>query len=176
MSDRVRMDKENARTSACACGKGWCYLEKAPRHVLFLDFDGVLNSSNGWKRDEPQTYMYVTPECVEQLGRILGTVPDLMVCVSSTWRRYHSVDELGEFLSQLEIPRHRIISRTPMRFSEGVRGHEIQDWLDEHPGVERFCIVDDDADMAHLMDQFVQTDHYVGLTKEKAGEIIQRFS
>lgn len=176
MSDRVRMDNENARTPTCACGHPWCYLKKAPRAVLFLDFDGVLNCNTGWKRDDPQSYMYVTAECVEQLGRVLGECPDVMICVSSTWRRFHSITELREFLGKFEIPGHRMISRTPMRFSEGVRGHEIQAWLEEHPGVQRFVIVDDDADMAHLISQLVQTDSDVGLTKEKAGEIIQRFS
>lgn len=62
-----------------------------------------------------------------------------------------------------------------MRMSSQVRGHEIQEWLDDHPFVQRFVIVDDDGDMAHLMSKLVQTDFTDGLTKEKAGEIIRRF-
>jgi hypothetical protein len=44
------------------------------------------------------------------------------------------------------------------------RGEEIQAWLTENPDVTQFVILDDDSDMAHLIDHLVQTDHKVGLT------------
>jgi hypothetical protein len=46
-----------------------------------------------------------------------------------------------------------------------VRGLEIQDWLDNHPGVTDFVILDDSSDMAHLMPKLIQTDDATGLTQ-----------
>jgi hypothetical protein len=68
------------------------------------------------------------------------------------------------------------------------RGVEIQQWLDEHPDVTNYVILDDDSDMLeHQMKNFVVTfdnvDHPdsvdigYGLTKicaEKAIEILNR--
>lgn len=169
---------ENERKPTCPCGEAYCRIDPAdglPRRVLFLDFDGVLNAHYGWERDDPETSTYVTHECVAELSRVLGACQDVMVCISSTWRRFYTIDFLRKFLADFEIPGHRVVSRTPMRMSEGPRGNEIQNWLNDHPFVKRFVIVDDDADMLHLLPKLVRTDAKVGLTTEKAKEIIERF-
>jgi hypothetical protein len=75
-----------------------------------------------------------------------------------------------------------IIDRTPDMQRPGgwgngyvERGHEIADWLDRHPEVRGFVILDDDGDMAHLKDSLVQTKlHDGGLTEELADRAIQR--
>jgi hypothetical protein len=47
------------------------------------------------------------------------------------------------------------------------RGKEIQDWLDEHPEVTNYVILDDEtSDMPKLLDRVVKPDRYIGLTKE----------
>ena len=56
------------------------------------------------------------------------------------------------------------------------RGIEIQTWLDENPGVEKFIILDDDSDMVHLMPHLLQTDGEFGLTNEIADKAIKRLN
>ena len=52
------------------------------------------------------------------------------------------------------------------------RGNEIQEWLDNHPEVEQFMILDDDSDMIHLTHKLVKTDNLWGLTLEKVAEAL----
>jgi hypothetical protein len=57
------------------------------------------------------------------------------------------------------------------------RGHEIQAWLDTHPdlNVTSFVIIDDDADMAHLLHRLVAVEFETGLTEQCAVEVIKLF-
>jgi hypothetical protein len=52
------------------------------------------------------------------------------------------------------------------------RGLEIQEWLDAHPEVERFVILDDECDMAHLEPFMVKTKFDCGLTEQDAEKAI----
>ena len=148
--------------------------------VLFLDVDGVLNSEEGWRRDNPSTYKYLTRECVDQLARIIRALPDVKVVLSSSWRLHMSLAEFrGTLLTAgASIP---LIGDTPLtRMSGGQRGEEIQAWIDgaDQGVVERFVILDDDVfDMGEtLMPHVVRTDGKVGLTQEKADDVIRRLS
>lgn len=69
----------------------------------------------------------------------------------------------------------RCIGLTPV-LEDAERGLEIQAWLDRDGYKGVFVIVDDDSDMAHLMPHLVKTDNNVGLTEERAGEIIKRLN
>lgn len=144
--------------------------------VLFLDVDGVLNSREGFLRDKPGTYIYWTDECAKLLASILERHPDVNIVISSTWRIRHMPDIL-RFFCDYGMDPNRIIGETPRksRFGEE-RGHEIQNWLDEHPEVTKFVIVDDDSDMVNLMSHLVQTDGEKGLDGVCAEEIIKRFT
>lgn len=56
------------------------------------------------------------------------------------------------------------------------RGLEIQEWIDAHPGVERFVILDDECEMVHLEPLLVKTKFDCGLTEqdvEKAIKILE---
>lgn len=138
--------------------------------VLFLDVDGVLNKCG--------TFHDVHADKAQILYRIV-TETGCSIVVSSTWRRTaHSRKLLVGLLQQSGVS---IADWTPCldRISDeghlviAERGHEIQAWLDEHPGVTRFVILDDSKDMAHLMDHLVQTDTFTGLTNALADEAIQ---
>jgi hypothetical protein len=141
--------------------------------VLFLDVDGVLNQC-GHHQDVLTAKAAMVRRIVEQTG--------CTIVVSSTWRRYDDLlGLLKKLLRQAEV---EIAGCTPCldrRTAEGVyiateRGEEIQAWLDENPGVDRFVILDDAADMAHLVGHLVQTDSSVGLTEELADETIRRLN
>lgn len=56
----------------------------------------------------------------------------------------------------------KVIGVTPVR-NNLERGHEIQEWLDSHSGIESFVIIDDDKDMAHLLPRLVHTPFATGL-------------
>ena len=53
------------------------------------------------------------------------------------------------------------------------RGREIQLWLQQHPEVDSFVILDDDADMDNLIDRLVQTEIETGLTEQDADRAIE---
>lgn len=59
--------------------------------------------------------------------------------------------------------------KTPRVFG-GARGLEIDDWLSKnlYAGETRFVILDDESDMAHLIDHLVQTNMETGLTEAHA--------
>jgi len=135
--------------------------------VIFLDFDGVLNSHqsfNFWhnKRDqakwENEMYedwkgslkeylaMEFDPIALNNMEDLIRKVPDLKVVVSSTWRLGETVESLQKILAPAKLLSAAVIDVTP-RFPGKPRGEEIQDWLNRHPEVTDYVIIDDDSDM-----------------------------
>lgn len=51
------------------------------------------------------------------------------------------------------------------RFEE-TRGAQIQSWLDDHPEVTHYVVLDDDADMGPVLDRLVKTTWEYGLLDE----------
>jgi hypothetical protein len=87
---------------------------------------------------------------------------DTKICVSSTWKHhfgtkgYVSTPEKWEDAFQLlGFNPGTYVGITGNRRT--LRGEEIQDWLDNHPEVEDYVILDDDSDM--LPEQFVKFHH-----------------
>jgi hypothetical protein len=134
----------------------------APTKVLFLDIDGVLNSHrtcyatggfpHGFEDHQKPRFDWVAVALIRRLCE----GEDASIVLSSSWRIIHSVHDCA---NGLDLP---IFDKTPSL--PGVRGEEIQDWLNRHPEVEQYAIVDDNSDMlASQMDHFVQTSHQDGL-------------
>jgi len=128
--------------------------------IIFLDIDGVLNN-------------YSTPgECLcweSSLVKILKRVireTGAEIVLSSTWRKIERHCDI--ITDDMQI---NYIGRTPSLYKK--RGIEIQAWLDDNPGVEKFIILDDDSDMVHLIPHLLQTDGEFGLTNEIADEAIE---
>jgi hypothetical protein len=152
--------------------------------VIFLDFDGVLNSHVSavyYNREYEKTKDWtryreaLCPMCVSNLNYLFEKAPDtLKIVVSSTWRIGSSVPELQKILTDNGFMfSDRVIDMTHVFRKE--RGYEIQDWLDRHKDVEKFVILDDDADMVHLKPNLVQTNARVGFTLDDAFEVLVRF-
>jgi HAD domain in Swiss Army Knife RNA repair proteins len=146
--------------------------------LLFLDFDGVLNSAQfahlqhrAWMKDKSNSRPYRDEFCpisCSNLLWIIERVPDLKIVISSSWRLGRSLHELKTILEDQGIPQDLVIDKTPhlVQANESVpRGFEIQKWLDDHKelDVEKFCIIDDDSDMEHLSIFHVKTDFRTGL-------------
>ena len=167
--------------------------------IIFLDFDGVLNShqSAQWYFDQDKKEVwteYLGSADKELVGyekrlcfyaclnlkTILDEYPDVRIVVSSTWRRGRSVEKLTEILRYHKVfIEDKVISRTPILNKE--RGYEIQQWLEENPTIEDFVILDDDSDMVSYLDtpHFIQTDGKVGfdyLAMEKVDKYFGGFN
>lgn len=142
--------------------------------VIFLDFDGVLNSiesfelmhnHNELRRDTPHK-MHIDP-----LNKIIQAT-DAKLVISSTWRKSCSSSMLGRFL-RLCGCEGEAIGKTPVLDTD--RGLEIKVWLEVYnhclkkgnewfafgwkpkESIENFIILDDDSDMDPFMDRLVQT-------------------
>lgn len=135
----------------------------AQKPVIFLDFDGVLNSlrstlaMGGCNRHQFDT---VAVNLVARLAR----EADANVVVSSAWRIGSNVPELRAILSTYSASlAARVIGMTPRGL--GNRGEEIAQWLAENPNDHNrsFVIIDDDSDMLESqLPHFVKTSHRDG--------------
>lgn len=157
--------------------------------VIFLDFDGVINSAefmkirhrdrkiknielNAGKDEESKFNWYISmisEEHVKRLNQIIEAT-GAKVVVSSTWRILHDVEELSAFLKARGFI-GEVIDRTP-RFGGAPRGEEITDWL-ENNKVDEFVILDDDSDMCHLKHKLVHTSWQTGLQPEHVAMAIE---
>lgn len=125
--------------------------------VLFLDIDGVVNSR---ATTSFRNNLYpVDPHMAFMVGKIqLDTGCE--VVLSSSWR--HHPDGVAAVEKSI-VP---VYDTTPMLNYPAVRGHEIQDWLDKHPEVTRYAILDDDSDMLEeQFPNFFKTTFQNGLTE-----------
>jgi len=135
--------------------------------VLFLDIDGVVNCCD--TRQRHRGFIGIDPYMALLIGRIVLAVPDLKVVLSSSWRHFEQGKE--EIENQV-VP---IFSETP-RIRGQVRGKEIKAWLDQHPEVEKYAILDDDSDMLEEQKpNFFQTTWQTGITEEIAENVIKHF-
>lgn len=121
--------------------------------VIFLDFDGVLNSAASFKLETRirkehfnTTFCPVNETlckvCTSNFQHILDEVPDAKVVISSTWRQLFDLDWLKEKLASYGIDSSRVIDKTPVTWGRE-RGREIEMWMKDHPEVTNYVILDD---------------------------------
>lgn len=132
--------------------------------VLFLDVDGVLNHEGTFKKD-PQAYFPIDPYCAFLVGKI-QLDSRCHVVLSSSWRGH---EESTKYIHNRVVPLFGKTERLGV-----IRGEEIKDWLERHPEVTKYAILDDDNDMLpEQMPNFFQTSfHKEGLTDEIASKVI----
>lgn len=161
--------------------------------LLFLDFDGVMNDHTKL----PSGYSGIQHDKVPHLNKILDSVPDVQIVVSSAWR-YHILNgemTLTGFMGMLLVHgikcRDRLYGHTkadgeliqdePGNFDVEAwsraglkwRASQIQDFITEFMRTEghfpEFAVLDDlPIDVGHL----VQTDPAIGITEEHADRVI----
>ena len=145
--------------------------------VIFLDIDGVLNSEETVKKGirSDRGYIGIDPFLTAIFNRIIFAT-DAKIVLSSTWRKLDtSRDEVRRRVMDF-------IDVTPDTFLMGEsawseRGDEIQAWLDHHPEVEKYAIIDDDnRAMEQHGDNYFQTFWNEGLTEGIAATIIQHLN
>jgi len=144
--------------------------------ILFLDIDGVCNCATTQQRH--RGFIGIDPYMAFLVGKIqLDT--GCQVVLSSAWR--HSVDGVEEVERQVVL----LLDQTPslgLTPEERVgahthRGREIQAWLDEHPEVTKYAILDDDSDMLESQQpNFFKTSWQTGITPEIAKAVTEHFN
>lgn len=133
--------------------------------VLFLDFDGVLNNFSSRNFGE-----IFSPSTCKNLNSLLKKVPDLKIVVSSAWRM-HGLKYCKAILKKNGINSEKVIDITGNE--PGVRGHQIQCWLDRNPGVTNMVIIDDESDMGELVNKLVKTSSFIGLTSKEVALAVE---
>ncbi len=108
--------------------------------VVFLDFDGVLNSYADLDAPRAPGAGVFNLGAVERLNTIVART-GAQVVVSSTWRERYSLAGLQELLATSGF-RGEVIGCTPVRAKDPARSEgpgdercrEIQAWLEERRG------------------------------------------
>ncbi len=112
--------------------------------VLFLDFDGVLNSDL-YVRAHPSGGVVIDPSRLELLSRIVARTGARIVLTTS-WRDHWDPaperrDAVGEEIVRIfGTAGLAVFGKTPRL---GDREKEIAAWLGEHPETEAFAVLDD---------------------------------
>ena len=135
--------------------------------ILFLDIDGVVNCATTKQRH--RGFIGIQPDKATIIRRIINETK-CEVVLSSTWRK--------DINSMAEVKRRvcHFIDRTP-NSSSGIRGNEIKFWLDQHPEVTKYAILDDDSDMLEeQLPNFFKTTWKGGITEEIADAVIKHLN
>ncbi len=154
-------------------------------NILFLDIDGVLNSTQWYNSDScialgKSVKRYFDPVCVGNLNRIVAET-QCRVIISSSWRLLKELQELQNIFYVVGF-KGKIYGKTPMSSSYNMenpipRGLEIQEWLDSHTNKFKssikYAILDDEDDFLESQKPyFFQTDFNIGLDDTLAEKII----
>lgn len=156
----------------CACGTA---KEAAgQKKILFLDFDGVLNSqqffqSDRWDKRDDENFLSpewwavnIDPLAIELLNQIVRRT-SCVVVASTTWRMSNTPEMLESILKSKGFI-GRVVGKTPHRPSEPRRNEIIDVVRAIKPTA--YAILDDDDD-AMVGGHFVRVDEKTGLTPER---------
>jgi hypothetical protein len=166
--------------------------------ILFLDFDGVLNSLQFTRSEAAAGRTYsitpLDPAAVRVLNWIIEKT-DARIVITSSKRIINSTEKLVADLWDAGFCYPNVVlgitptsapltpevrdwdNWTPQEKRAHLRGNDIQAWLNQarEKGmeIESFAILDDDSDMAHLMDRLVRVNHKRGLTTRYAELVVE---
>ncbi len=119
--------------------------------VIFLDIDGVLVTRNSIKYQylnfPDDTSIQFSKKAVKNLNKLIRLTKAKIV-ISSTWRLFHSLEDLQNIFKKQGI-KGKTISTTSVEratIEEDIpRGQKITDWLKEHNDIKQYVIIDDDV-------------------------------
>lgn len=145
--------------------------------VIFLDIDGVLNV---YCQNRDQYGCTFHDHFVNNLKYLINQT-DAKIVISSSWK-LAGLQEMIDMWLFRQLPGEVIditpnLTYGPSLNTSIARGYEIEQWLELHPEVINYVIIDDDDDMLdNQMNNFVKTsdnsthidcvDIGYGLTKE----------
>lgn len=166
--------------------------------IIFLDIDGVLNSSRSFvaglhrtetyqNKDDPYyvklTTCTIDPIAVDLINKILRDFDDAYIVLSSSHRKnFYKIKDrdqklvaMQQYLTSLGLIGARLIDWTPSLDTR--RGGEIKHWLTENKDVvDAYAIVDDSSDMLEEQeDNFVHVNGHIGLSFDDYKKITRLF-
>jgi hypothetical protein len=164
--------------------------------IIFLDMDGVLNchsylyDRNRKKEIVKAESMFITgrddannesrlwesmidPNAVKRLNHIIQRT-GAKVVLSSSWRyafpNFKDLEPIlrkrgfeGELVDRTKLGKEMLLRHEK---GAGIRGYEVAEWLERHPSVDSFVILDDADDFPGLDDRLVRTRWATGLLDE----------
>lgn len=148
------------------------------RRIIFLDFDGVLNTEYyqgllqfQGKQWQDEHGAFFDPKAVRQLKRIIDAM-DADIVVESSWK-YLGLEAMQELWRVRDLPR-RVIDITPSLTDNASKGGEIAAWLSEHATPDtRYVVIDDEyVVLDSQIPYFIWTNPYEGLTEGQADRAI----
>jgi hypothetical protein len=143
-----------------------------PCKLIFLDFDGVLNSA--LSVSQLGTRYKFWPPSVQALNQLL-TKSGALIVISSTWREHWTLKENAASLERAGLLPGRVVGKTCV--SESARGKQIDSWLKSVPyPVEAFVILDDKDDMEMHRERLIRVDPSVGLGVTEVRRAMQLFN
>lgn len=137
--------------------------------VIFLDFDGVLNSAE-YDRERDWSYNTNIDESrLPYLKRIIDATQAVIV-LSTTWRKHWNkqekdCDEVGAWINRTFAKYGmQIYGKTPILEHRATRKQEVLGWLAYPPEpIESFIMLDDEIKgWEELGDRLVRTSRYKG--------------
>jgi len=119
--------------------------------IIFLDIDGVLVTRNSIKYQHlnfpDDTSIQFGKKAVKNLNKLIR-LTEAKIVISSTWRLFHSLEELQDIFKKQDV-KCNIISTTSIEratIEEDIpRGQKITDWLEKNSNVKHYVIIDDDV-------------------------------
>jgi hypothetical protein len=139
--------------------------QRIPGPVLFLDIDGVMNTTDSIVRNKSNRIF--TPESVRCLQKIV-TETGCKIVISSTWREEDQWKILPQVFTDngLASVLDRIIDRTPILPAEDgpTREDEIDCWLAAQDYAGPYAILDDIPFDGEHACRLVRTSTDTGLT------------
>lgn len=148
------------------------------RPIVFLDFDGVLNTEqyqaqlavNGKPTKDTWGPLF-DPLAVENLRRILDAT-NAQIVISSSWRYVHSLDSLRMMWKVRELP-GEIRDTLACGATYISRGEEIEYWLKRNERPD-YVIIDDLDDFSPAQRyHYVETNPIVGISEVDAQNAIE---
>lgn len=143
-------------------------------NAIFLDIDGVLNDQNSLET----MYSVLGHKQFHTLTRAIGETPfnykscelikklivetNSVIVLSSTWRL--SKESMRIVEDYIET---KLYGKTPYLGVSRSRGKEIKVYLNRHPEITNYVILDDDTDMLEEQQKhFVNVDGKLGFTEK----------
>jgi len=137
--------------------------------AIFLDFDGVITIPPRW---------YLKANKIKYIKRIVDET-GAKIIVSSSWRRENIKETINDMIGKTKrCPKNKMLYWlidnlydvtswfSDKKYNGTGRGGEIQTWLDKHPEVDNYVIIDDDNDMLDSqLYHFVETNFEDGITE-----------